>query len=463
MVVSLFLFHRDLRLEDNTCLIKACKESDKVLLAFIFPPEQIDAKRNKYFSHAAVQFMCESLNELPHLHLFHGDNLEMLDHIHKNYAFERVYQNRDYSKYALQRDAKIQDWCKKHDVEFHDEEDYGLFGLNEGLLPDGRPYTVLAQFYKKYLKDLQVRKVDRYKVPLDKLVTAKISGELSYDDIRKFYVENPSIAEKGGRDEGKKVLSRIRQFQAYKDTRDLPALENGTTRASAHLKFGTISVREFYWECVDRFGTRDHPLIRELIFRDFYLKIYGLNPKLQRGTAFHDHLDKHIEWSYDKKLMNAWRKGTTGYPMVDAGMRQLATTNWCHNRVRMLVASVATKYFLLDWRDCVRYFYTQLVDADTFSNTAGWGWASSTGVDATLYFRAPFNPFLQSKKFDEDAIYIKKYIPELQDVAPSDIHKWFDPTVRAKYPDVKYPAPIVDHKEASKRALSVFKTAAKQT
>jgi deoxyribodipyrimidine photo-lyase len=221
-----------------------------------------------------------------------------------------------------------------------------------------------------------------------------------------------------------------------------------------------VSVREVYWACVGAFGTRDHPLIRELMFREFYMKIYALRPELQRGTAYQRALDERIPWVYDKTTFNSWANGMTGFPLVDAGMRQLLKEGWCHNRVRMLVASVATKYLLLDWRDCARYFYTKLVDADTFSNTAGWGWASSTGVDATLYFRAPFNPFIQSRKFDKDAAYIKEYIPELKDVATKDIHTWFDPTVRAKYANIKYPAPIIDHKEASARALKVFKQAA---
>ena len=463
-MTSLFLFHRDLRVEDNTALIKACKESDHVILAFIFPPEQIDKVQNKYFSHAAVQFICESLREIPmNIHIFTGDNVATLDQIHRSTLFSKLYQNEDYSVFAKNRDAAIKQWCDLKNVEYVTCEDYGLFPLSEGLLPENRPYTVLAQFYKRYLKELHVREVDRYKIPKNKLIVQTLAGELKASDMHDLYIHNPDIAQKGGRSNALKVLKSLATFDKYKDTRDYPALVNGTTNASAHLRFGTISIREYYWKCVERFHTRDHPLIRELIFRDFYLKIYALNPKLQRGTAFHSDLDANIPWTYDKKIMRKWQEGNTGFPMVDAGMRQLHTTNWCHNRVRMLVASVATKYFLLDWRDCARYFYTQLVDADTFSNTAGWGWASSTGVDATLYFRAPFNPFLQSKKFDKDAVYIKRYVPELQHVAPSDIHKWYDPAIRDKYPDISYPPPIIDYKEASARALKVFKEAAAKT
>lgn len=469
-MTSLFLFHRDLRLVDNTALEQALRDSDKVILAFIFPPEQIDSNHNAYFSHAAVQFMCESLTELykesgGKLHFFKGENVATLQHIKSHINFTRLYQNEDYSVYARKRDAAIRQWCQVAGVEYHTAEDYGLFPLQEGLLPPNdssgklRPYTVLAQFYKRYLKELEVRKPNNAKQNLA-LVATKIPGELSVKDLPRFYQANPKIAERGGRKEGLRIMGSLKRFKNYKDTRDIPALEEGTTRVSAHLKFGTVSIREFYWECVRVFGTRDHPLIRELIFREFYLKIYALRPELQRGTAFHANLDKNIHWRYSKKDMTAWREGMTGFPLVDAGMRQLNDINWCHNRVRMLVASVATKYLLLDWRECARWFYTKLVDADTFSNTAGWGWASSTGVDATLYFRAPFNPFIQSKKFDKDCSYIKRYVPELRDVPAADIHKWYDPTVRAKYPSVTYPVPIVDHKEASARAIHVFKKAA---
>lgn len=461
---SLFIFRRDLRLEDNTALLRAVKDSDEVFLAFIFPPEQIDPKRNSYFSHPAVQFMCESLRELAdsaHIHFFKDDNITAISNIYKHLPFDALYQNEDYSVYAKSRDAKVEKWCKDHDVDYVTHEDYGLFPLKDGLLPDNRPYTVLAQFYKRYLKDLSVRQVNKIKMDTAKFVAKSVPGEMSKEDLGTLYQSNPHIAQKGGRSNALRILRRIKTFASYKETRDTPALVDGTTRMSAHLKFGTVSVREMYWACVRAFDTRDHPLIRELIFREFYLKIYALNPALQRGTAYHDSLDKHVPWSYDRSLQKAWQTGTTGYPLVDAGMRQLQRENWCHNRVRMLVASVATKYFLLDWRDCAKFFYTQLVDADTFSNTAGWGWASSTGVDATLYFRAPFNPFIQSKKFDKDGIYIKRYVPELADVSPADLHKWFDPKVRAKYPGVKYPAPVVDHKIASSRALTVYKQAAK--
>jgi deoxyribodipyrimidine photo-lyase len=279
-------------------------------------------------------------------------------------------------------------------------------------------------------------------------------------NLSQFYNLNPSLAIRGGRSNALKMtLRNMKAFKDYHKERDFPALQK-TTRMSPHLKFGTVSIREMYWAIRDTLG-KDHGLIRELVFRDFYLKIYALRPELQRGVALLDTFDKQVPWKYDKRLFEAWKQGRTGYPMVDAAMQELNVTGHQHNRMRMLCSSVLTKYFLIDWRWGLKYYYTQLVDADVFSNTAGWGFSSSTGADAVPYFRAPFNPFIQSQKFDPDAQYIKRWIPALADVATKDIHKWFDPAIRAKYPaDIGYPAPVMDHKEASNRAMQVFKDAA---
>ncbi len=463
MGIVCFIFRRDLRVHDNTTLLRAVQDGHKVLPIFIFNPDQVDPRKNAYFSNSAVQFMCESLKELAKnipLLCFYGKDIDILSRLHKDIYFEAVYTNKDLSVYAKKRDQEIERWCTSHDIRFVSEEDYGLFSSKEGLLPNGEPYKILAMYYKKYLKDLHVREVSAMK-PVRKWFYRGIpSFVFPWKKIHQLYTENRDIAQHGGRSHALKILKDLRKFKDYKKTRDFPALE-GTTKVSAHLKFGTISIREMYHACVEAFHTRDHPLIRELIFRDFYMKIYGKRPELQRGKAVLQELDKNIPWKYDKKKWDAWITGTTGFPLVDAGIRQLLKENWCHNRVRMLVASVATKYFLLDWRDCARWFYTQLVDADTFSNTAGWQWSCGVGVDAVPYWRAPFNPFLQSAKFDASAEYIRKYVPELHEVATKDIHKWFDPQVHAKYSNVSYPHPIVDHKEASTDALRIWKAAAR--
>ena len=461
--IALFLFHRDLRLSDNTALLSAIEEGYKILPVFIFTPEQINPEKNDFFSHPAVQFMCESLSDLNQqiqggLHMFKGKNVQVLKRIYESVPFKAVYSNMDYSKYATDRDAEIESWCKSKGLQFVQKEDYGLLPLKEGLLQNPeRPYMVLSQFYNK-LKTLTIRTVRPYTYNKLDFPHFDLKSDVSVDDLSSFYDSLPDLAIHGGRTRGLEMLDNLKTLKLYQEKRDYPAIK-GTSKASPHLKFGTVSIREMYFTIVNLFG-KDHGLIRELAFRDFYLKIYALKPELQRGTALKK-IDQHIPWSYDKRIFDLWTIGKTGFPLVDAGMRELNQTGHQHNRLRMLCGSTLTKYFLIDWRWGLKYYYTHLVDADIFSNTAGWGFVSSTGPDAVPYFRAPFNPFIQSSKFDKDAEYIKKWIPELKSVSSKDIHKWFDPAVRSKY-KVDYPAPVVDHKFASARAMDVFKTAFKK-
>jgi len=468
----LFLFHRDLRLIDNTALLAAIETKQRVVPVFIFTPEQIDPNKNAYFSHPAVQFMCESLNELhtdlqaigSQLYTFKGDTLDVLTQIHSYTNFKALYQNRDYSVYAEKRDKQLAHWCKEHSVEFHGEyEDYDIVPLCEALLPDGRPYTNLSQYLHKLETTQKVREPNTRKPKGSDLYRSPISfirSHISINDIHKLYIKNDQIKQYGGRKNALKIMRNLIDFKHYEKERDYPALDK-TTHISAHLHFGTVSIREFYWALHKALGPHNG-VIRQLAFRSMYLKVYALRPELQRGVAFRKHIDEQIHWKKDPVYWKAWTSGQTGFPLVDAGMKQLHYENWVHNRVRIVVASVATRYLHLDWRDCSKYYYQHLVDADTFNNTAGWGFSSGIGVDAAPFFRPPTNPFIQSKKLDEKAEYIKKWLPELQDVEPKDIHAWGNPKVRAKYPQVKYPAPIIDQKEASHRAVEEFKKAAQK-
>lgn len=463
---AIFLFHRDLRLDDNTALLQAVADGYTILPVFIFPPEQIDASKNKYFSHPAVQFMCESLENLDQqikekggsgLLCLQGDTISCLDTLRTHMNIDAIYFNEDYTVYAVARDRKIAKWCKKHKISCVTAEDYGLFKLHEGLLEDERPYMVLAQYYRHIQKDLKVRMVEKFKGEFVKRISSSITHTVPISKLGQFYIENSQVVVHGGREKGLQQLEHIKELRDYQVKRDYPALPKSSLM-SAYLKYGCVSVREMYWYIRELFG-RFHGLIRELVFRDFYMKIYALKPELQRGVALHDVLDKAIPWSYDKKMFKAWCEGKTGYPIVDAGMRQLNTIGWQHNRVRMITSNLLTKYFLIDWRWGERYFAQKLVDYDPASNAMGWQWSSSVGPDAVPYFRAPFNPYIQSKKFDPDCEYIKKWVPELQDVDPKDIHKWGEAKIRAKYPDIKYPAPLVDQKEASQRAVKIYKEA----
>lgn len=474
-MAAVFLFHRDLRLEDNTALLAAIKEHASVVPLFIFPEDQINPKRNKYFSHHAVRFMCECLHSLEEqltalgskLLMIRGDDtVSVLSDLFSKYPFKHLYYNKDFGVYAQERDARIGKWGDKNGISIHAYEDYGLVRHDEGLLPDGRPYKVLAQYYARYQKDLRVRMVDTLRLQNGHfLKNAKfpkgIKGVVTQHDLSLLYDVPRSSQFKGGRAEGVNILRHLSLRKNYVTERDYPAME-GTTRASPHLRFGTISIREMYWTLNKHFG-KDHPLIRELVFRDFYYKIYNMHPELQRGTAYRSEMDKKISWKdpmVSKQEWLAWTTGTTGFPLVDAGMRQLITEGWMHNRVRMLVASFATRYLYLDWRACARYFYSRLVDADPVSNTAGWQWAAGIGVDSAPYFRAPFNPYLQSKRFDKDAAYIKRWVPELHDVAPAHIHRWGEPKIRGLYPNTSYPSPMLDQKTTSKESQKMWMEAA---
>lgn len=471
-MTNLFIFHRDLRLNDNTALIEAIKLKEKVIPIFIFPPEQIDQNINKYFSHPAVQFMCESLHDLhitfknlnTQLYTFKGNNIDVLSHIYNHIKFKKIYQNQDYSVYAKKRDKEISNWCKNNNVEFcGDFEDYDIIPLKDGLLPDGRPYTNLAQYLHKLETTQKVRNVDMHKFTSDNFFNSSLSsinGFIKIDNIDNFYTKNDNIKQRGGRNNALKIIKDLNKYKKYNTERHIPALDK-TTHISAHLHFGTVSIREFYWTLYKKLGSHNG-IIRQLAFRSMYLKIYALNPELQRGVAFRKKIDQAINWKKDPKYWKAWTTGTTGFPLVDAGMKQLHYENWVHNRVRIVVASVATRYLHLDWRDCSKYYYQNLVDADTFNNTAGWGFSSGIGVDAAPYFRPPINPFIQSKKLDINAEYIKKWLPELKDVEPKDIHNWNNPKVRDKYPNINYPEPIIEQKKASLASLEEFKKAYKK-
>lgn len=457
MPPAVFVFHRDLRVCDNTALdalLEATPRTDPVYLVFVLDPAQADRAANPFFSNAAFQFLCESLVEIPRLNVLVGDTVQALQELHDRISFDKLYQNSDISLFARQRDAGMRDWCSSRGILMREYQDYYLYDDDDMLVDRGKPYTVFAAFFKRCIKEGR-GKIRRPSPAPSRRKFAMLPGQPRRlaAFLRKLYDFNPGLAQRGGRSRGLALLDTIPAVaRRYEATRDFPADTRGTTRASAHLKFGTISPREFFWAV----GKVDHPLTRELLFREFYAKVYSRDPKLQRGTAFDSKVDERVEWvPCEGELFQAWTMGRTGFPLVDAGMRQLRQTGWMHNRVRMVVACFATKYCLFDWRGCAKYFYTQLVDCDIFSNNAGWGFVSSTGVDPQPWYRFPMNPFLQSKKFDKDADYIKRWIPELRDVPAKVVHEWHRDDMRNQV-DVEYPPPMLNHLVASSRAKRVF-------
>ena len=448
---SIFIFRRSYRLDDNKGLIKCCKESDKVYPVFIFTPEQI-TNANKYKSNNAIQFMIESLEDLnkqlekrgSRLMTFYGENNKVLKKLIKELDIDAVYVNVDYTPYSRKRDKGIMDLCKEMEKEFVYDEDILLHKVGTIIKDDGSAYQKFTPFYRKGL----TYKVDKPKKNKYKnFENKKLKWEV---DKMKFYEENEEILVRGGRELGLKSLKNVKEQMEYKEMRN--CLNYKTTQLSAYVKFGCISIREFYWT-IEKIMGKDASLISQLYWRDFYYNIVYYYPRV----IGHPMKKKYsrIRWNNNETLFKKWCEGRTGYPIVDAGMRQMNTTGYMHNRSRLIVSNFLIKLLLIDWMKGERYFATQLVDYDVSVNNGNWQWGSGSGADSQQYNRI-FNPWLQSKKFDPNGEYIKKWVPELKDVPEKDLHKW--DTVYKSY-DVDYPTPIINYKDARKKTLEVYKEA----
>ena len=448
---SLFIFRRDLRLEDNTGLIKALESSKYVIPCFIFDPRQV--KNNEYKSDNALQFMIESLKDLEQqlkqkngrLYLLYGESENIVKQITNKENIDALYINRDYTPFSIKRDSAIKDVCRKNNVEFYQ---YGDALLNEPetiLKGDGKPYKVFSAFFRKSIRK-KVREPqkngykDFFKESIEfeqKNIYSRVLGKL-----------NESIYVRGGRSNCLKILENLEKYANYELDSDYPA-KRATTGLAAHNKFGTCSIREVYFAIKDKLGV-DHPLIRQLYWRDFFTYVAYHFPHVF-GKSFYQKYDK-IKWSNDLEKFKAWCEGRTGFPIVDAGMRELNTTGYMNNRLRMIVASFLVKDLHIDWRWGEKYFAQKLVDYDPSVNNGNWQWVASTGCDAQPYFRI-FNPWLQQKKHDPECEYIKKWIPELKDVPPKLIHKLYNQKLLK---DKKYPRPLVDHSKESKIAKNTY-------
>jgi deoxyribodipyrimidine photo-lyase len=420
MVINVFIFRRDLRTRDNLALNSLLHKGGNILPIFIFNPQQIYAKHNAYFSNNAVQFMVESLESLDkqiHINYFEDDDINVLEQLKKKYTIDTIAFNKDYTPYAIKRDEKIIEWCKQNDINVLTEEDYTLFKMGSIVNATGKPYQVFTPFYKASLKQKVNKPITS---SLAKVHFINLNNKF---DKHKYYVPNDQLAVNGGRENALKRLKL--NYESYAKSRDYPSLDS-TTKLSAYIKFGCVSIREVYHSL-----KKNQPLSRELIWREFYANILFQFPHVL-GESFKQKYD-NIKWSNNKEWFQKWCEGKTGFPLVDAGMQQLNQTGWMHNRVRMVVAMFLTKDLLIDWRWGEKYFATKLVDYDPASNNGGWQWSSSTGTDAQPYFRI-FSPELQTKKYDKNLEYITKWNPNYKDIEP-----------------------IVDHKERAKLAIAIFK------
>ena len=457
---AVYLFHRDLRMVDSTGLISLAKRGLTIIPVFILAPEQIDRKRNKYFSDPAVQVMADALVDLDAslralksgLRLFHGDVVEVLRALHGRTGFHELHSGDDITPYSKRRDGKIATWCKDADVAFQIHQDVDLIAMNDGLLQDGRPYTVFSAFYKRVLKECQVRKADtRCLKPYDLLPrSTRIAGSLPVEHVRQMYEHNSRLAITGGRTAALRRMTVLDEMHDYESHRDFPALHNGTSMMSAHIKFGAVSIREVYWRLVKRFGVQ-HSLVRELWFRSFYYHITNLCPHTLQGRPLRLKYER-IPWRDDPASLKRWSEGTTGIPLCDAGARCLNQTGYVHNRVRMVMASVLCKNLLISWVVGERLLARRLADYDPTSNNHGWQFIAGSGPDAR--WDRTMNPMTQAAKHDPDAEYIKRWIPELRDVPAVDIHRWDEPSRR--HADTGYPGPIVDLKKSRATAMKVY-------
>ncbi|MGC1243344.1 MAG: deoxyribodipyrimidine photo-lyase [Chryseosolibacter sp.] len=422
---TVFWFRRDLRLYDNAGLYQALRDSKEVIPLFIFDTtilSRLEEKsdRRVHFIHHSLQQLSEALESV-------GSTLIILQGIPRE-IFQlldpaRVYTNHDYEPYARKRDADVQQILTAKGCAFHSCKDQVIFEKNEVSKDDERPYTVFTPFSKKWKASIS-----------DMDLCAHESGALLTNLRKTDPLPFPSLADIGfattdtafpGRD----IRSQV--VEHYTRGRDYPALD-ATSRLSVHLRFGTISIRN----AVSTATKLNETWLNELIWREFYQMILWNFPHVE-NSAFKPAYNS-IEWRNDEREFEAWCEGKTGYPMVDAGMRELNTTGFMHNRLRMITASFLTKHLLIDYRWGEAYFAKKLLDYDLAANNGGWQWAAGSGCDAVPYFRI-FNPALQRAKFDKDSLYINKWVPEVHTRS--------------------YPEPIVDHDFARRRALLVYKTA----
>ena len=425
-------FRRDLRLEDNHALFAALNSGYPVLGIFIFDNNILkhlkpnDARVQ--FIHNTLLGMHNKLSEVgSSLHIKFGTPEEVFTSLCSKYDINSVYVNRDYEPYAQERDKTMQLWFQSKNISFIGKKDHVIFEKHEVVKDNGAPYTVYTPYSKKWKSILKPSDIEPF--PSEK-------------HLSKFYKTNnknseiPTLKSMGFDGSNQTIPVRILEqniIEKYHLQRDIPSIL-GTTRISIHLRFGTISIRK----CAAIGLEKNEKWLNELIWRDFYQMIIFHFPHTVHGS-FKPIYD-HIQWRNNEIEFERWCQGKTGYPIVDAGMRELNETGFMHNRVRMIVASFLTKHLLIDWRWGERYFAEKLLDFELASNIGGWQWAAGSGCDAAPYFRV-FNPKLQTDKFDPTFKYIKQWVPEFGTTA--------------------YPAPIVEHTFARNRCLDVYKSALK--
>jgi deoxyribodipyrimidine photo-lyase len=458
-VRALHWFRSDLRVRDNTALRAAAERADELACVFVFDPRLLanaGAPR--------VRFMVDCVRRLArdleargsHLLLRTGDPRLEIARLARECRAELVVWNRDYGPFATRRDAAVERELSGLGVRVETHKDRVVFEAEEVRTLAGRPYSVYSPYRRAWWK--QHRDASAHPAPAPRLSPRPRDVSVGSEPAPVLTSDATEIPT-GGSSAAERRLDGFleRSIADYAWRRDLPA-EDGTSRLSPHLRFGTISVRTCLARALEaaRSDRRLAPGVSkwadELVWREFYHAILAENPRVLRG-AFRAELSA-VRWEPDTDGLRAWREGRTGYPFVDAAMRELASSGWMHNRARMVAASFLCKDLLIDWRLGERWFMQRLVDGDPASNNGGWQWAASTGTDAQPYFRI-FNPVAQGERFDPDGAYVRRWVPELRRLAGSSAHRPWQSPERAS----DYPPPIVDHAFARERALSRYREA----
>lgn len=429
--IAIFWYRRDLRLEDNCGLYHALKEQHNVLPIFIFDQNILehlpkdDARVS--FIHDQLQLIKTKLQQQygSDLAVHYGDPKEIWKSLLNTYTIKAVYTNHDYEPYAIQRDQEIADVLSEQNITFKTYKDQVIFEKHEIVKGDGNPYVVYTPYKNKWKEHFSPALLHNYTI----------------EEHHKNFIQNMNFEMMSLENMGF-VPSKIKVpdydvhpelIQNYEATRNFPAKEKGTSRLGPHLRFGTVSTRQMVAKAI---AEENEVFWSELIWREFFMQILWHFPHTT-NKAFKPKYDR-IEWRNNEEEFEKWKNGTTGYPLVDAGMRELNTTGYMHNRVRMLVASFLCKHLLIDWRWGEAYFAEKLLDYDLSANVGNWQWAAGSGVDAAPYFRI-FNPTTQITKFDKQHQYINRWVPDLNELT--------------------YPTPMVDHKMARERCLQTYKAA----
>lgn len=467
MKYSIFIYRRDLRIDDNIALYHSIftKKITNIIPIFIFTPEQTKKNENKYRSTNSIRFMIQSLQDLNNefkkynsqLHFFYGKNINILDKISKKIKIENIIFNKDYTPYARERDIQIQNFCKNNKIKCHIYEDYLLQPMGTFLRNNQEIYKVYTAFRNNILKMKIKIKPLKYTVSKSKKnIFIKYNNFDSNIDIVDFYnILDVSINLRehnkliGGR---RLALIQLKKFKK-KNNYENSILFLNTSKLSAYIKFGNISVREVYFEI------KNNTFRDQLIWREFFYYIIYYNPNiLSKSENFNSKWNK-FKWENNKENFDAWCNAKTGFPVIDACMTELNVTGYMHNRGRLITSNFLHRILGIDWRYGEKYFAQKLIDYDPIINNQNWQWSASVGVDTKPFFQRILNPNLQSKKYDPKANYIKKWLPHLSNISDKELHNWEKYYYYYNLAKIKYYKPIVNYSTQKEKSIEMYRHA----